>query len=223
MKTARDLGASLDVHDDLLARRGVEVWVGAEPTFTRAGSADPAVTTEAERDDKLALELADRLPGTTVSRIVGRQVPDEPQDPSVVAVDLMPQPSARAFATHLRDVYAAAATAGLAASRYRFNGDLADSGGGGQISLGGSRPATSPFVRYPHVLPALLRYLNNHPALSFWFANECVGSASQGPRPDEGVRERWEELDLTLGWLEGWRIAASSHPHSCGTRSRRCS
>ncbi len=77
-----------------------------------------------------------------------------------------------------------------------------DSGGGGQITLGGSRPDASPFVRYPHLLPALIRYLNNHPSLSYWFASECVGSASQGPRPDEGARERWDELGVTLAWLE---------------------
>jgi uncharacterized protein (DUF2126 family) len=29
-----------------------------------------------------------------------------------------------------------------------------------------------------------------------------VGSASQGPRPDEGTRERWDELGVALGWLE---------------------
>jgi uncharacterized protein (DUF2126 family) len=29
-----------------------------------------------------------------------------------------------------------------------------------------------------------------------------VGSASQGPRPDEGTRERWDELGIALGWLE---------------------
>ena len=79
---------------------------------------------------------------------------------------------------------------------------FADSGGGGQITLGGSRPNASPFVRYPHVLPALIRYLNNHPSLSYWFASECVGSASQGPRPDEGARERWDELAITLAWLD---------------------
>ncbi|HLL22391.1 MAG TPA: transglutaminase family protein, partial [Kofleriaceae bacterium] len=91
---------------------------------------------------------------------------------------------------------------GLVAARYHWNGDLADSGGGGHISLGGPRAEASPFLRYPHVLPALVRYLNNHPSLSYWFASECVGSASQGPRPDEGTRERWDELAVTLGWLE---------------------
>jgi len=62
--------------------------------------------------------------------------------------------------------------------------------------------ARSPFFTYPHLLPALIRYVNNHPSLSYWFAGECVGSASQSPRPDEGVRERWEELAVTVDWLE---------------------
>jgi uncharacterized protein (DUF2126 family) len=251
MRKPRDQDASLDVHDDLIARRGVEIWVGAEPTFTRAESLDPAWNCDADGDDKLArahalaCQLADRLPGAQVSRVIGRQFPGEPAprfaygvrwrtdgtgdsarcavdavaeepphdvtgdhwltvtpDPGVVEVNMAPCPDTRSFAAQLAEVYAAAGAAGLAASRYRYNGDVADSGGGGQLSLGGSRPAASPFVRYPHVLPALLRYINNHPGLSFWFANECVGSASQGPRPDEGVRERWEELDITLGWLE---------------------
>jgi uncharacterized protein (DUF2126 family) len=115
---------------------------------------------------------------------------------------MAPCASMRAFAHQTRRIWRAARTAGLAASRFRYNGDVTDAGGGGQISLGGARPEHSPFVRYPHVLPALIRYVNNHPSLSFWFANECVGSASQGPRPDEGARERWDELGVTLAWLE---------------------
>ena len=70
------------------------------------------------------------------------------------------------------------------------------------MRIGGSRPEASPFVRYPHVLPALVRYVNNHPSLSYWFASECTGSASQGPRPDEGTREHRDELGLALDWLE---------------------
>lgn len=248
-----DLDATLAVHDELIARRGVDIWVGAEPTFTRADSTAPAWTNSAEGDDKLArahalaTHLANRLPGAGVSRVVGRQYPGEdharfafgvrwrepyfgtapgprasaeesPQppptdlgddrwltvtpDPGVVEVNMAPCPNARSFHTHARDVWAAATEAGLTPLRHRFNGDVADSGGGGQITLGGSRPDTSPFIRYPHVLPALIRYLNNHPSLSYWFASECVGSASQGPRPDEGTRERWDELGVALGWLE---------------------
>ena len=251
-----DLDASLAMHDELIARRGVDIWVGGEPTFTRADSLDAAWNGAAEGDDKLerayalATAFAERTPGAAVSRVIGRQFPDEPQprfafgvrwrdgdtgtapasrpsrvgldaepiapptdlhgdrwlsvtpDPGVVEVNMAPCSSLVELHAHARDVWSAADRAGLAATRFRFNGDVADSGGGGQLTLGGSRPETSPFVRYPHVLPALIRYLNNHPSLSYWFASECVGSASQGPRPDEGARERWDELSVALGWLE---------------------
>ncbi|HMG21579.1 MAG TPA: transglutaminase family protein [Kofleriaceae bacterium] len=246
-----ELAASLAMHDDLIARRGVELWVGAEPTFTRTDSLEPAWTSAACGDDKLArahalaCALAARLPGAAVSRVVGRQFPEEdeprfafgvrwrdggepggprcavdaapePQptdtgddhwltvtpDPGVVEVNMAPCPSAAGFADQARRIWHAARASGLSATRHRFNGDVADAGGGGQLSLGGARPEHSPFVRYPHVLPALIRYLNNHPSLSYWFANDCVGSASQGPRPDEGTRERFEELGVALGWLE---------------------
>ena len=241
-----DLDASLAMHDELLARRKVEIWIGAEPTFTRPDSLEPAWLSSAEGDDKLvrahavATAIADGF-GANLSRIVGRQFPDERSprfafgvrwpgagtrvpadapatappsdlgadhwltvtpDPGVVEVNMAPEPGAHAFAKQARGVWDAAQRAGLSAVRHRFNGDVADSGGGGQISLGGSRPNTSPFVRYPHVLPALIRYFNNHPSLSYWFASECVGSASQGPRPDEGTRERWDELAISLGWIE---------------------
>jgi uncharacterized protein (DUF2126 family) len=124
-------------------------------------------------------------------------------DPGVVEVNLSPCADASSFANQCRVVWEAAAAAGLSPVRHRFNGDIADSGGGGQLTLGGPDPKASPFIRYPHVLPALIRYLNNHPSLSYWFANECVGSSSQGPRPDEGTPERWDELGVALGWLEG--------------------
>lgn len=252
--TADELDASVALHDELLARRGIEIWIGAEPTFTRADSIEPAWTSAAHGDDKLArahalaIALGEQLPGAAVSRVVGRHYPDEDEprfafgvrwredgarrtagdarctlddppapppskltgdrwltvtpDPGVVEVNTAPVGSLRAFADQARRIWGAARAAGLSSSRYRFNGDPGDAGGGGQLSLGGARPEHSPFVRYPHVLPALIRYINNHPSLSYWFANECVGSASQGPRPDEGARERWDELAIALGWLE---------------------
>jgi uncharacterized protein (DUF2126 family) len=246
-----DLEASFEAHDELIARRNVDVWVGAEPTFTRADSTDPAWLSAAEGDDKLArahalaCKIADELPRARVTRVLGRQYPDEaaprfawgvrwsetqgspghrpaveaePEppptelagdhwltvtpDPGVVEVNLAPCGNVTSFVRQAQLVWSAASSVGLAAVRHRFNGDVADSGGGGQLTLGGSQPDASPFVRYPHVLPALLRYLNNHPSLSYWFASECVGSASQGPRPDEGTRERWDELAVTLSHLE---------------------
>ena len=146
-----DLDAVLAVHDELLARRSVDVWVGAVPAFTLA-----------------------RTP-----HVVGRQIG--------------PFATTRELWRDARDEWTAAEAAGLAAT------GAAD---GFVLALGGVRAASSPFVRYPHVVPALLRYLNNHPALSYWFAGEHVGAGSRGPRPDEGPRELWDELGVTLGWLE---------------------
>jgi uncharacterized protein (DUF2126 family) len=122
-------------------------------------------------------------------------------DPGVVEVNLAPAPDLATFATHARAAYAAAAEAGLSPERYRWNGHAGDSGGGGQVTLGGPAPERSPFFLHPHLLPSLVRYHNHHPALSYLFAPECVGSAGQGPRPDEGVRELFDELSVALDRL----------------------
>jgi len=177
---ADELDASLAMHDELVARRGVEIWIGAEPTFTRPDSLEAAWTSAAAGDDKLArahalaIALADRLHGAAVSRVVGRQFPDEDHprfafgvrwrdeaaagarcaiddpaeppptelgddhwltvtpDPGVVEVNMAPCGQARTFAHQARRIWDAARAAGLGATRYRFNGDLADAGGGGQ-------------------------------------------------------------------------------------------
>lgn len=222
------LRAELSLCDDLIARRSVDVWLGGEPTFTRAESVEPAWLFRAEGDDKLARARAvadgfGRRVRGEVSELAGRHYPDEEAprfmwgvewgaddrraltvtpDPGVVEVNMAPSPDLVDFAGQSAAIWRAADDAGLAPVRYRYNGDATDSGGGGQITLGGASPAASPFVRYPRVLPALVRYVNNHPALSFWFAGECVGSASQSPRPDQGARERWSELAIALDWLD---------------------
>src|SRR5689334_3825064 len=185
-----ELAAALAAHDELLARRKVDVWIGAEPTFTRADSVEPAWTAAAEGSDKveraraLASKLAAALPNGIVTPVIGRTYPGEDQprfafgvrcdlagddwltvtpDPGVVEVNMAPCATASAFLDQAERVWAAATGAGLSPLRYRFNGDVADSGGGGQLTLGGAAPERSPFVRYPHVLPALIRYFNNHP------------------------------------------------------------
>src|SRR3569623_2101067 len=50
---------------------------------------------------------------------------------------------------------------------------------------------------YRLVVPALVRYLTKHRALSYWFAGP-----QRGARPDEGAREQRDELDVALGWIE---------------------
>lgn len=240
-------------HDTALAARGLVVWAGAEPTFTRRDSEDAAWLYTAEGDDKearakaLLRALAPRLPGAVrLVHAIGRQYPGEraprfafgalfrrgavgsgpidddldgavveppalasgdawltvTPDPAVVEVNTAPAPDLETFRDDLENVYAAADEAGLSPVRYRYDGQVVESGGGGQITLGGPAPGESPFFLLPATLPRLLRLFNRHPSLSYLFAPACVGSASQGPRPDEGVRERFEELGLCLDLLE---------------------
>jgi uncharacterized protein (DUF2126 family) len=263
------LHAEAAAHDAAVARCELEIWLGAEPTFTDRRSQEPWWLSAAEGGDKeeraraLLLALAARLEGPVrLVRARGRQYPGEPAarfslgalharsgekgraasqgtqrqrptalaadarrldeepvapplpgedeawltvtpDPGVVEVNLAPAQDLATFACWCEALYAAADEAGLAPVRYRYNGDVTDSGGGGQLTLGGPTPEASPFFRRPQLLPRLVRYLNRHPSLSYAFAPDCVGSACQGPRADEGVRERFEELPIALAQLAG--------------------
>jgi len=252
----RALLAELAEQDAILRHRGLELWLGAEPTFTDRSSQEPWWLGQAEGGDKLErartllLALAPRLSGDArLLRLEGRLFPGEEAprfalgarfrrgapgspaapldvaaldgpprpapalapgewlltvtpDPGVVEVNTAPAPDLATFAREAAAVYAAAEAAGLSPRRLRYNGHATDSGGGGQLTLGGPSAERSPFFVHPYLLPRLVRYLSNHPGLSYAFAGECLGSASQGPRPDEGVRERWEELQLAVDRLE---------------------
>lgn len=123
-------------------------------------------------------------------------------DPGVIEVNTAPAPDAVRFWKDLCAIYAAAAKVGLSTWRAFYNGQVNDSGGGGQITLGGASFAESVFFTHPWTLPGLVRYVNHHPSLSYFFATACVGSASQGPRPDEGDPTRFEELCLALDLLD---------------------
>ncbi len=238
MTALLNLGGEIEAHDAAVAAvaPGVEFWIGAEPTFTRRDSQEPEWLWVAEGGDKeeraraLVAHLAPRIhPEAAFDKVTGRQFPDEPAprfcwaarwpgasvpltvtpDPGVVEVNMAPAPDLVTYARWAALVHQAAGEAGLSAVRYRYNGHAVDSGGGGQLTFGGPSPEASPFLRRPWLLPGLLRYLNHHPSLSYFFASECVGSSSQGPRPDEGVRERFEELEVALAAAEGAGPAAS--------------
>lgn len=123
-------------------------------------------------------------------------------DPAVIEVNQAPEPDATHFYARCELFYSAAQKVGLHPYRLHYNGEVSDSGGGGQFTLGGTEPLSSPFIRYPQLLPRLIRYLNAHPALSYWFAPPSIGSSSQSPRVDEGLRESFNELAIALEQLE---------------------
>jgi uncharacterized protein (DUF2126 family) len=122
-------------------------------------------------------------------------------DPAVVEINTAPSIDAQDFLRRSREIYAAAASVGLASYRLYYNGAVADSGGGGQITLGGPSPASSPFLVNPRLLPALVRYFNHHPALSYLFAHDYVGSSGQSVRADERGIDAFDDLQLALALL----------------------
>ncbi|MGL6110947.1 MAG: transglutaminase family protein, partial [Rubrivivax sp.] len=122
-------------------------------------------------------------------------------DPAVVEINTAPSVDAADFLWRSREIYAAAADQGLAPYRLYFNGNVADSGGGGQITLGGPSPLDSPFLKEPRLLPRLVRFVNRHPALSYLFSHDFVGSSGQSVRADERGTDAFDELSLALTLL----------------------
>ena len=115
-------------------------------------------------------------------------------DPAVIEINTAPSVDAESFLRRSREIYAAAADQGLAPYRLYFNGAVADSGGGGQITLGGPSPQASPFLQEPRLLPRLVRFLNRHPALSYLYSHDFVGSSGQSVRADERGTDAFDEL-----------------------------
>lgn len=123
-------------------------------------------------------------------------------DPAVIEVNQAPHPTIGGFLGASRELFELAAGLGLSPYRCQYNGTVSDSGGGGQFTLGGPAPTSSPFFEQRSLLPRLVCYLNRHPALSYLFAPDYVGSASQSPRADEGTRDAFRELTIALTQLE---------------------
>ncbi|NNJ95642.1 MAG: hypothetical protein HKP12_00595, partial [Gammaproteobacteria bacterium] len=128
-------------------------------------------------------------------------------DPAVLEINEAPAASISEFLDISRTLFDVALSSGLAPYRLNYNGDIAESGGGGQFTLGGPSVERSPFFVAPQLLSRLIVYLNHHPSLSYWFAPVYVGSYSQSPRTDENVRESFSELQVALKHL-----AASTAP-----------
>ena len=123
-------------------------------------------------------------------------------DPAVIEINSAPSRTCAEFLWRSQQVYAAAAAHWLSPYRLYFNGQVADSGGAGQITFGGPTPETSPFVTHLPLLPRLVRYFNRHPALSYRFAHDFVGGSGQSVRADERGTDAFDDLVLALALLE---------------------
>ena len=128
-------------------------------------------------------------------------------DPAVLEINAAPVTCVSDFLAVSRRLFDAAESAGLSPYRLQYNGEIQESGGCGQFTLGGPSPTHSPFFVEPQLLGRLVSYFNRHPALSYWFAPLYIGSSSQSPRADENVLEFFTELQVALQ-----QLAATAEP-----------
>jgi uncharacterized protein (DUF2126 family) len=117
-------------------------------------------------------------------------------DPGVIEVNLAPCATWADHELQVRELFAAAADAGLCARKLQFNGREVGTGGGAHLVFGGPSPEGSPFFLRPALLPSVIRHFQHHPALSYAFTGLYMGPSSQAPRIDESTYEALYELEI---------------------------
>ena len=129
-------------------------------------------------------------------------------DPGVIEVNLPPCSAWGELERIVTILYAAAERAGLRGVRRLPTGEVVATGGGAHLVLGGPSPAENPFLLKPALLPSFLRFLQNHPSLSYLFSGRFLGPSSQAPRPDESLFEVPRELGRALSAVERMTVPA---------------
>jgi len=123
-------------------------------------------------------------------------------DPGVIEVNLPPCGRWADLERVVTLLYTAADRVGLHGTRRLPSGEIVATGGGGHLVLGGPSLHENPFLLRPSLLPSFLRFLQNHPCLSYLFSGRFLGPSSQAPRVDESLFEVPRELARALRAVE---------------------
>ena len=121
-------------------------------------------------------------------------------DPGVLEINLPPCASVIEYARWMKTLDGCADQAGLRSWKSAPGGPLG-TGGGNHLLFGGPSLEENAFFRNPRWVTAILRYWQQHPALSYLFTGCYVGPSSQAPRPDESARDHYD-LEMAYRHLE---------------------
>jgi uncharacterized protein (DUF2126 family)/transglutaminase-like putative cysteine protease len=167
------------------------------------------------------LDLVDSIQATAAELdqaivLEGYPAPHDPRlkrfsvtpDPGVIEVNIHPAHDWQGLVDNTQALYEEARLARLGTEKFMLDGRHTGTGGGNHVTLGGPSSADSPILRKPQLLASLLRYWQNHPALSYLFSGMFIGPTSQAPRVDEARDDSLYELDIALQQLPAGEVPA---------------